>query len=175
MSYLENALSKKEFQIFNLYVILALTFIVSLTWLHIFGYRKMFVRLGLEVLSPVMPGCRAAPRSQTAHLDAERYPKMNSVVHRKNSKGHCAKWEKIVTSVKTAKRYFWTWKMHSHSSRTTFFEHTLSINLLAWRLKLLKNIFLLSKCISSMVVNNVAALFPTMPLKAKDILGRKTS
>lgn len=63
---------------------------------------------------------------------------------------------------------------HSHSSRIAFFKRTLSINLLAWRLKLLKNIFLLSKCISSMVVNNVVALFPTMPLKAKNISGCKT-
>lgn len=46
---------------------------------------------------------------------------------------------------------------------------TLSISLLAWRLKLLKNIFLLSKCISSTVDSRVAALFPTMPLKAKNI------
>lgn len=61
----------------------------------------------------------------------------------------------------------------SHSVRIAFFKHTLSINLLAWRLKLLKNIFLLSKCISSMVVNNVVALFPIMPLKAKNISGCK--
>lgn len=46
---------------------------------------------------------------------------------------------------------------------------TLSISLLAWRLRLLKNILLLSKCISSIVVSRVAALFPTMPLKAKNV------
>ena len=34
--------------------------------------------------------------------------------------------------------------------------------------------FLLSKCISSMVVNRVVALFPTMPLKAKNISSCKT-
>lgn len=66
----------------------------------------MFVKLGLEVLSPGTTGCRAAPRTQTTNLNAESHPKMNSVVHRKNSKEHCAKWEKIATSVKTAKRHF---------------------------------------------------------------------
>lgn len=66
----------------------------------------MFIKLGLEVLFPVTTGCRAAPRTQTTNLDAESNPKMYSVVHRKNSKEHCAKWEKIVTRVKTAKRHF---------------------------------------------------------------------
>lgn len=76
--------------------------------------------------------------------------------------------EKKTHQCKNSKTAFLNGK-DSHSIRTAFSKHTLSINLLAWRLKLLKNIFLLSKCISSMVVNNVVVLFPIMPLKAKNI------
>lgn len=41
---------------------------------------------------------------------------------------------------------------------------TLSMSLLAWRLRLLKNIFLLRTCISSMVIRRAATLVPTMAL-----------
>lgn len=45
---------------------------------------------------------------------------------------------------------------------------TLSMSRLACRLRLLKNIFLLRTCISSIVINKDAKLVPMIPLRAKE-------
>lgn len=132
------------------------------------------MKLMFEILSPVMtqwytvPGTDYKPRSSKPSQNEFccSQEELKRTLHGMGKNCH---------QYKNSKTTFLNMKdSQSHSLRTAFFKHTLSINLLAWRLKLLKNIFLLSKCISSIVVNNVVALFPTMPLKAKNILGCKT-
>lgn len=51
---------------------------------------------------------------------------------------------------------------------------TLSMSLLAWRLRLLKNIFLLSTCISSIVMSRETAPVPTMELDQEQIRDKST-
>lgn len=65
----------------------------------------MIVKVSVDSLSPIMTQCYTVPGTQNINLDPVSHLKMNFIVHRKNSKKHCIEWDKIVTSVKTAKQH----------------------------------------------------------------------